>query len=32
VEFTQQPEKQPWGGILAQFYDVDRNTHVLVQM
>jgi lactoylglutathione lyase len=32
VEFKQKPEKQPWGGILAQFYDVDRNTHVLVQM
>jgi predicted enzyme related to lactoylglutathione lyase len=31
VEFKQKPEKQPWGGILAQFYDVDRNTHVLVQ-
>ena len=32
VEFKQKPEKQPWGGILAQYYDVDRNTHVLVQM
>jgi len=32
VEFKQKPEKQPWGGIMAQFYDVDRNTHVLVQM
>jgi len=32
VEFKQKPEKQPWGGILAQFYDVDRNTHVLVQV
>jgi lactoylglutathione lyase len=32
VEFKQKPEKQPWGGILAQFYDLDRNTHVLVQM
>jgi lactoylglutathione lyase len=32
VELKQKPEKQPWGGILAQFYDVDRNTHVLVQM
>ncbi|MGD0304282.1 MAG: VOC family protein [Candidatus Acidiferrales bacterium] len=32
VEFKQKLEKQPWGGILAQFYDVDRNTHVLVQV
>jgi predicted enzyme related to lactoylglutathione lyase len=31
VEFKEKPEKQPWGGILAQFYDVDKNTHVLVQ-
>jgi lactoylglutathione lyase len=32
VEFKQKPEKQVWGGTMAQFYDVDRNTFVLVQM
>jgi hypothetical protein len=23
-------EKQPWGGMMAQFYDADHNTFVLV--
>jgi lactoylglutathione lyase len=32
VEFKQKPEKQPWGGTMAQFYDLDRNTFVLVEM
>ncbi len=31
VEFKDKPAKQPWGGILAQFFDQDRNTFVLVQ-
>jgi lactoylglutathione lyase len=32
VEFKQKPEKQVWGGTMAQFYDVDKNTFVLVEM
>ncbi len=31
VEFTEKPSKQPWGGTLAQFKDLDGNTFVLVQ-
>jgi uncharacterized glyoxalase superfamily protein PhnB len=30
VEFTQKPEKQPWGGTMGQFKDQDGNTFVLV--
>ena len=32
VEFKHGPEKQVWGGTMAQFYDVDKNGFVLVQM
>ena len=31
VRFTQEPTKQDWGGIQAQFVDQDGNTFVLVQ-
>lgn len=31
VEFTQAPEKQPWGGTLAQFKDMDGNGFVIVE-
>jgi lactoylglutathione lyase len=31
VRFTEEPSKQPWGGIQAQFVDPDGNTFVLVQ-
>ena len=30
VEFKHMAEKQPWGGMMAQFYDADHNTFVLV--
>ena len=32
VEFKHGPEKQVWGGTMAQFYDVDKNGFVLMQM
>ena len=31
VRFTEEPTKQSWGGIQAQFVDPDGNTFVLVQ-
>jgi predicted enzyme related to lactoylglutathione lyase len=31
VRFTQEPTRQDWGGIQAQFVDQDGNTFVLVQ-
>lgn len=31
VEFVEPPTTQPWGGMMAQFKDVDGNTFVLVQ-
>ena len=31
VHFTEEPTKQAWGGIQAQFVDPDGNTFVLVQ-
>lgn len=31
VEFKEKPTRQPWGGIMGQFYDQDKNTFVLVQ-
>ena len=31
VHFTQEPTRQDWGGIQAQFVDQDGNTFVLVQ-
>ena len=30
VKFDGEPEKQPWGGTLAHFYDPDRNVLTLV--
>jgi predicted enzyme related to lactoylglutathione lyase len=30
VAFKHMAEKQPWGGMMAQFYDADHNTFVLV--
>ncbi len=30
VEFTSEPTKQPWGGILAHFKDIDGNVLTLV--
>jgi catechol 2,3-dioxygenase-like lactoylglutathione lyase family enzyme len=32
VTFTVLPKKQPWGGILASFEDLDRNRFFLLQM
>lgn len=29
VEFTEAPAKQPWGGLMGQFKDIDGNTFVL---
>jgi predicted enzyme related to lactoylglutathione lyase len=31
VEFTARPEKQPWGGTLAHFKDLDGNVLTLMQ-
>jgi lactoylglutathione lyase len=31
VRFTQEPERQPWGMMQAQFVDPDGNSYVLVQ-
>lgn len=31
VQFTQEPTVQPWGGMEAQFADIDGNTYELVQ-
>ena len=31
VHFTEEPARQSWGGIQAQFVDQDGNTFVLVQ-
>jgi len=31
VQFTEEPSKQSWGGMQAQFVDADGNTFVLVQ-
>lgn len=31
VEFTSPPTKQPWGGVLAHFKDLDGNTVTLVE-
>jgi catechol 2,3-dioxygenase-like lactoylglutathione lyase family enzyme len=32
VKFTMKPRKEPWGGILANFQDPDRNKFFLMQM
>lgn len=32
VEFTQPPEKQPWGGFMALFRDPDGNVYYLDQV
>ncbi len=29
VEFTEVPAKQPWGGLMGQFKDIDGNIFVL---
>jgi catechol 2,3-dioxygenase-like lactoylglutathione lyase family enzyme len=31
VAFPQMPTPQPWGGLRAQFQDLDGNVHALVQ-
>jgi predicted enzyme related to lactoylglutathione lyase len=31
VHFTEEPARQSWGGIQAQFVDPDGNAFVLVQ-
>ncbi len=32
IRISLEPQRQPWGGILAAFEDIDRNRYFLVQM